>query len=270
LSDQLSLFSSNNGDIMKFEYKYLVPIERLPELRTLISPFMVTDTHMDMGGPAGYTVRSIYFDTFQYDDYYEKISGLKIRKKIRIRGYNGQNHKNIVFLEIKRKNEKRVKKNRAPIKYKNLKDLLITGDTEKYIMTIKGFKEAIENSRQFLFHIYKKSLQPIILVIYEREAYHGTFDNSFRITFDKNLRSMIYPDIQELYQDEYIKYSIPDHFVLEVKFFDVFPSWLRSIIGSLGLRLQAFSKYTTCIDEHNIVNINQCSRNHNFIQQIYL
>ena len=86
MSDQLPLVSSNNDDIMKFEYKYLVPIERLSELRTFISPFMVTDSHMDMGGPEGYTVRSIYFDTFQYDDYHEKISGLKTRKKIRIRG----------------------------------------------------------------------------------------------------------------------------------------------------------------------------------------
>ena len=270
MSDQLLLFSNNNDDNMKFEYKYLVPIERLPELRTLISPFMVTDTHMDMGGPAGYTVRSIYFDTFQYDDYHEKISGLKIRKKIRIRGYNGQNHKNIVFLEIKRKNEKRVKKNRAPVKYKNIKDLLISGDTERYIMTIKGFKEAIENSRQFLFHIYKKSLRPVVLVVYEREAYHGTFDNSFRITFDKNLRSMIHPDLQELYQEDHIKYSIPNHFVLEVKFFDIFPSWLRSIIGSLGLRLQAFSKYTTCVDEHNAVNNNSRDLRHDFVRQVYL
>lgn len=255
---------------MKFEYKYIVPIERLPELRTLISSFMVLDSHMDMGEPAGYTVRSIYFDTFQYDDYYEKISGLKIRKKIRIRGYNGQNHKNIVFLEVKRKDERQVNKNRAPIKYKNLKDLLITGDTEKYIMTIKGFKKAIENSRQFLFHIYKKSLRPVILVIYEREAFYGTFDNSFRITFDKNLRSMIHPDLQNLYQEYHIKYSIPNHFVLEVKFFEIFPSWLRPVIASLNLKLQAFSKYTTCIDEHNIVNINPRSRNHDFIKQMYL
>ncbi|HUT62476.1 MAG TPA: polyphosphate polymerase domain-containing protein [Anaerolineae bacterium] len=255
---------------MKFEYKYIVPIERLPELRTLISPFMVADTHMDMGGPEGYTVRSIYFDTFQYDDYYEKISGIKIRKKIRIRGYNGQNHKNIVFLEIKRKNEKRVRKHRAPVKFKNLKNLLISGDTERFVLTIKGFKDAIEDSRQFLFHMYKKSLRPVVLVIYEREAYHGTFDNSMRITFDKNLRSTIHPDIQELYQEEYIKYSIPNHFVLEVKFFDIFPSWLRPVIASLNLKLQAFSKYTTCVDEHNAVNNNSRDLKHDFVRQVCL
>jgi len=266
----LFLFSNNNDAIMKFEYKYIVPIERLPELRTLISPFMVADTHMNMGGPEGYTVRSIYFDTFQYDDYYEKISGIKIRKKIRIRGYNGQNHKNIVFLEIKRKNEKRVRKHRAPVKFKNLKNLLISGDTERFVLTIKGFKDAIEDSRQFLFHMYKKSLRPVVLVIYEREAYHGTFDNSMRITFDKNLRSTIHPDIQELYQEEHIKYSIPNHFVLEVKFFNIFPSWLKPVIASLNLRLQAFSKYTTCVDEHNAVNNNSRDLKHDFVRQVCL
>ena len=103
---------------MKFEYKYLVPIERLTELRILISPFMESDTHMEKGGPSGYTVRSIYFDTFRYDDYHEKTNGLKIRKKMRIRGYNKQDHNNIVFIEIKRKNERLVNKYRTPIKYK--------------------------------------------------------------------------------------------------------------------------------------------------------
>ena len=255
---------------MKFEYKYLVPIELLSELRTLISPFMEKDSYMEMGVPSGYTVRSIYFDNSQYNDYHEKINGLKVRKKIRIRGYNEHIHKNIVYLEIKRKNNKLIYKQRAPVEYKNLRKLFNTSDTERYILTDNGFKNAIENSQRFFFHIHKNSLLPVVLAIYEREAYFGKFNHLLRVTFDKNIRSSIQPDIHELFCEENITYSITNHFILEVKFGGIFPSWLSSIIGSLGLKLQAFSKYTTCLDEHNVVNNNSRKLFHNFIRTVHL
>jgi len=239
---------------MKFEYKYIVPTEILSELRTLIDSFVEFDIHMKMGGPSGYTVRSIYFDTPQYNDYYETIHGLTVRKKIRIRGYNEQNQNSIVFLEIKRKNEKRVKKYRAPVKYQHLKDLLATGNTMQYILTDYGIKNALENSRRFLFHIYKSLLQPMVIIIYEREAFFSKYDPSLRITFDKNLRSIINPDINILFKEKNIKYTLTKHFILEVKFYDIIPSWLSSILNLLDIKLQSFSKYVTCIDDYNVVN----------------
>ena len=268
MSDRLPLFSSKNDDIMKFEYKYLVPLELLPELRTLTSPFMESDSHMDMDRPVGYTVRSIYFDTINFDDYHEKYSGIKIRKKIRIRGYNKEDPENIVFLEVKRKNEKKIYKNRAPVKFKNLKDILITGNIDKYVQQMKGFKSAKEDSRQFLYNYYKNNLRPVVTVIYDREAFFGALDNSFRITFDKNLRSFIHPDLSNLYCENHIKYSNVNNFVFEVKFFDIFPSWLKSIIGKLRLDLRAFSKYTTCVDEHNATNNTSRLMNNDFVKQV--
>jgi len=260
---------------MKYEYKYLVPKNRLSELRRYINPFLIMDGYIDrggpcdcLGGPFGYTVRSIYFDTPGYQFFHEKIEGIKKRKKVRIRGYNEYNHDNTVFLEIKRKNEKRIFKNRSAIKFSDLGNLLLTGNVEKYILTNKKFEAPIEDAQQFLFNIQKNRLLPVVLVIYEREAFFGKLDNSVRITFDNNLRSTIYPDIHKLYKEERIKYSIPHHFVLEVKFFDGFPSWMSKIVGSMNLKLKSFSKYTTCIDEHLVIRTTRRELRQNIIKSV--
>ncbi|MFC1694261.1 VTC domain-containing protein [Candidatus Latescibacterota bacterium] len=254
---------------MKYEYKYCIPNEQLPEIRKRISPFLEHDSNMKFGGTEGYTVRSIYFDTPRYDFYHEKIEGLKQRKKLRIRGYNEYNQNNIVYLEIKKKNEKRIYKNRAAVPYCDLEKLLMTGDIEKYILSDDGSKIPVENAQRFLFNIHKLTLLPAVLVIYEREAFQGKFDHSLRITFDKNLRSAIYPCLGNLYKEENINYTIPNHSVLEVKFYHVFPSFLSKIIESMELRLQAFSKYTKCIDEHIVVRTNTQRLKYDYLQSIH-
>ena len=55
-------------------------------------------------------VNSLYFDTPEYSNFYEKVDGIKIRKKFRIRSYSHdkKDHPNL-FLEMKgRKNQKNV------------------------------------------------------------------------------------------------------------------------------------------------------------------
>ncbi len=255
---------------MKYEYKYKVSYSKLSELRERISPFTISDSNMDFGGENGYTVRSIYFDTPKYDFYQEKKEGLRIRKKIRIRGYNHYDQKNIIFLEIKRKNEKKIYKNRAAIHYNDLQNFLITCDSEKYIIPDHNVELAIENSQQFLFHIHRNSLLPAVLVIYEREAFFGKFDRSLRITLDKNIRGTIFPDIYKLYEEKNIKYPIPNYFILEVKFYHIFPSWMSTVIESMNLGLQPFSKYTNCIDANIVIHNNTRMLKYNFTQTVHV
>ncbi len=58
-----------------------------------------------------------------------------------------------------------------------------------------------------------------MLVVYEREAYHGDFDPGVRITFDKNIRSYIYPDLSDMFKKRDLKHLFKNHFILEVKYF---------------------------------------------------
>jgi len=251
---------------VKFEYKYLVPNTKLGELRSLLKPYVEQDEYMKLAGKEGYTVRSIYFDTPSYGYYHEKRDGIKKRKKVRVRGYNDFDPGSVVFLEIKRKNGKRVRKNRAPVRYADLGRILSNGRPPELFIIDDGSGNAVYDARRFLFHLYKYCLQPTVLVVYRREAYFGRFDRRLRLTFDKELRGAINPELDSLYEEKNIRYSISDHFVFEVKFRDAYPMWLKKITTKLGLRLESFSKFTTCIEEHVAIEAGSRQMIHDFIR----
>ena len=134
-------------------------------------------------------------DSAKMDFYHEKLEGLKVRKKLRIRGYNEYDKKNIVFLEIKRKYENFIGKNRSALKYHDLSDLLKSGEVEEFVLTENGFSKSIEDGERFLHHMNKMLLKPMVLIVYDREAFFGKFNNALRITFDKNLRYHGFPKL---------------------------------------------------------------------------
>ena len=251
---------------MKYEYKYVVPVGKMDLLRSMVLPFVNKDKFMNLCPECGYTVRSIYFDTPTYMFYHEKVDGLSNRKKIRIRGYNLYAADNIVFLEIKRKQEKRISKNRAPVKFSDLGNILSNGNPKDYMIDGHRKKNTLDDLNRFLFNIKKDRLMPTVLVTYEREAYFGKFDHSLRITFDKNLRGACHPPLDALYDDDCLKWANHNHFVFEVKFYDVFPSWLKMINNRLGLQLGSFSKYTTCIDNGMVIDNNSTQMPRNFVR----
>lgn len=218
----------------------------------MIAPFVEVDKYAGRNAPSGYTVRSIYFDTFALDFYHQKMAGVEVRKKLRVRGYNDYEEGSIVFLEIKRKHGAPVIKNRAPVVYDYVQDVFTSGDIERYVLTGGAFPNALQDGRRFLFHVYSACLRPTVLIIYEREAYYGKFKRSLRITLDKSIRSSVYPALDTLFSEDRMSHSIPGHFILEVKFRGGIPSWLRSIIGTLNLRRMSLSKYVICLDTHRM------------------
>jgi hypothetical protein len=221
----------------------------------MILPFVKLDKYAQMMEDKQYTVRSVYFDTPSYDNYFEKVEGIKHRKKFRLRGYNTlDDGSHLVFFEIKRKYEHPILKNRAPATFNDAMEIFKGNQIESYISNSRKFPEAVDNAKRFFFHYYQRQLRPVILVIYEREAFVGVCDETIRITFDKNLRGVAFPSIDELYSEERARSSLKDHFILEVKFNDYYPSWMKPIIGIMGLQRQSASKYVISIDTQNFIN----------------
>jgi SPX domain protein involved in polyphosphate accumulation len=109
---------------MKYEFKYIVPVSLMDELRDAIKPYVELDPYAAAMENHQYTVRSIYFDTAHFDYYYEKIDGYKIRKKIRIRGYNEKIGDSTVFMEIKRKFKEPIEKDREKLTFEVMKRLI--------------------------------------------------------------------------------------------------------------------------------------------------
>lgn len=233
---------------VRYERKYLVSNHLLEVLRSRILPFVRPDLYAEAGEEIpGYTVRSIYFDSPVFNAYHEKVEGLKYRRKLRIRGYNTYEQGCSVFLEIKRKLENRITKNRALVPYDTIDELLQTGDLEG-LGGLKG--KAMDEAKRFFYHFKKYAQQPASLVVYEREPYHGKFDAGLRVTFDKDIRGSAYPALQDLFDETGLTYLWERHFILEIKYFtDCMPCWLRSVIQEFGLRHEALSKYTRGIDK---------------------
>jgi len=232
--------------MLRREYKYLVPVCYLDELRKDLLPFVELDKYSEMRPQKEYTIRSIYYDNMSMDYYREKVEGVKMRKKIRIRGYNEYGDNNIVFLEIKRKLENFIDKNRAQLKYENLDDLFLTGDIESYI--IRKEPTSVEDANRFFYHVNRKTLKPVSLVVYDREAFFSKFDSNIRITFDKNLRYAPFPTFNDLYEESILRKVMLNNFVLELKFFKGVSENYQKIINKYSLVRQAVSKYQICVD----------------------
>ena len=237
--------------MLRIERKYLVPNHRMDALRERISSFVMPDkyTRKNNQGISQYEVRSIYFDSKSFSCYAEKHEGIMLRRKFRIRGYNDMTPDSWVVMEIKRKIQARQKKYRSRVRFKDIDKLLRNGNLHKYIITNGEDGTDIKDAGKFMYHIKKNQFIPTCLVVYEREAYLGKLDNGVRITFDKNIRSRLYPPVSTLYDDDGLKLLFKNHFILEIKYFrQDMPVWARSVVQEFRLRNDALSKYTIGID----------------------
>jgi len=232
----------------RHEKKYLVPISKIDALRSRFMPFLIPDRYTEAkDGHPEYLVRSIYFDSHQTVSYFEKIEGLKDRKKFRIRGYGNEAIDARVVLEIKKKVEDRVTKHRAFTDFSKAQYLMKYGDLS--MVFDHSEKLNIENASRFMFNIKRYNLVPKTLIVYKREAYHGRFDFGVRVTFDKNIRQKYNPKINGLFSNFGLKPMWKGNFILEVKYFDGdMPSWVKSIIQEFGLHHEALSKYARGVE----------------------
>ena len=239
---------------MRYEFKYLVPIEQYEALKAALLPFMTLDKFAQKQPNGLYTVRSIYFDTPGFDMYHTKIDGVAHRMKVRLRGYNTGDDNSTVFMEIKRKYEGPILKNRSDAPFGVVKKMFEGASFEDSTSNIHN----PDNARRFFYQILRKNLQPVVNVIYEREPFMANtlnIDNDFRCTFDMHLRSNAYPKISSLYEDGQVRFVYPGYFILEIKFNQYCPTWVKPIIEGFQLRKEPASKYVGAIDANPFINV---------------
>lgn len=236
--------------MMRYEYKYLVSNEFIGDILSDMKPYIIYDKFARDRIPPEYTVRSIYYDTSSMECYHDKIDGVRLRKKYRIRGYNKVRGDDIIFLEIKRRYDNFISKNRAPLYYRNLTELLATGDIDRYILPMDNNGRVKDDARRFFFHCRRQNLHPSIMIEYEREAFCSRFDPSLRITFDKSIRSAPCTTATSLDDGDRLKLAFRRNFVFELKFYGSLPAWATRIIDKYQMPRLAISKYAICLDSH--------------------
>jgi hypothetical protein len=245
----------------RYEHKYLVPETLREPLRCAVEPFVRPDRHAgfrespDIGHYVGYTIRTIYYDTSRFRNYYDNEAGVPERAKVRIRAYDEMSGGRRAFLEVKRRHGAVGSKARAPVPFDEVRALLETGDIESHVHSTAGSPDAVEHASEFLFRLRGHALRPVLLVAYAREAYVGRDLASLRVTFDGALRAEPFPELADLERPGEGRPVRRGYFVLEVKY-DVgfgYPEWLRPFLGEYGLTRIAFSKYFESVFQHDIV-----------------
>ena len=234
------------SDIDRYEIKYLISDELAAQIRAHISPYTEADPYAAERPDQQYTVRSIYFDTSGFDFYYDKIDGLKIRKKLRLRVYNEFAEDAPAFLEIKRRYGRVVAKERTVLPLREAVPILV--DRSMPDLTLEQSFNGKKVIGRFFYNLISKDLRPTALITYEREAFVGRMDDRVRVTLDKNVRSCMFPGLNQLFDDNDLRSFTDGRIILEMKFDGYMPKWFRNVVSRLGLRAQSVSKYCLGIE----------------------
>lgn len=223
--------------VSQFKYRHETKHEiRYSEYLAIKSRLkVIAGLDKNVGEASEYFIRSLYFDNYQDKALREKIYGVNIREKFRLRYYNGNDQ--YINLEKKQKNNGLCHKESVGITKEEVLELL------------KGNYEFLKESThplklEFYTKVTNQLLRPRVIVDYVREPYIYEPGN-MRITFDKNIRSGLYS--QDFFNPNMV--SIPvasqDTVLLEVKYDEFLPEVIAMCLQVNERQKSAFSKYAT-------------------------
>lgn len=213
------------------EKKHLLNSVQTVLLEQRISAILPLDTNSDGGS---YYIRSIYFDT-QFDRAYEeKMAGINEREKIRIRFYGLD--KTVIKLERKEKRENLIYKEDCRIDAKTAEE-----------MARGNFEGLLQYDAPLAAYVYglakSERLHAVVIVDYIRRAYLYPVGN-VRITFDSKLMARKVEG--NIWEPGALYDVLGDSTILEIKFNQVIPVFIKELLSSVpGIRM-ALSKYTMC------------------------
>ncbi len=216
----------------RHELKFLISRESANLLRVRLPRVMGRDPH---AGPHGvYTIRSLYFDDFARTAYEEKVSGLEARTKYRIRYYNYDTR--LLKLEKKEKLGDLTRKTAQTLSLCEARDLC----AGRYA-PLEGL------ARELQLAALSTGLRPAVLVDYDRTPFVCRAGNT-RITLDENLRTRPHSLLLEENPGAMVPVLGPDQAVLEVKFDDFLPGYLRDVLADIPKDRLAISKFALCTE----------------------
>lgn len=214
--------------VVRTEKKYSISPYQQSILLHRLEAIMRADQHSSMDG---YMVRSLYFDSIYDNDYFDKISGLEIRKKVRLRIYSPE--QKTVKLELKQKQGNAQKKISLPIP-KELAEELIDGH-------YTGLLELNSDLALTFYQILETGLyRPKCIVAYRRIAFVEE-SNDTRITMDSEIGMSPFCDC---FFDKQLNFiPVRNEPVLEVKYSGFLLSNIKQVLDFADAPELAISKY---------------------------
>lgn len=227
----------------RFELKYLIGRDQIGAVRADLAERLDPDPY---GGDGSYAVWSRYYDTVDHKFYWEKIDGIKFRRKLRIRHYgepDGIDEETPVFVEIKQRINRVTQKRRIRLPYR---EALALCDHHELPQLDENPGNLVAD--EVLTLAAGLDLQPAAVVGYRRMALIGReTDAGLRVTFDTYLRGRT-TDL-ELHAAVPTQSVLPqDLAIVEVKVNERVPYWLTERIARHNMQLVRISKYCTSVE----------------------
>ena len=221
------------ASLYRHEWKHELNWSDVITIRRRLQAVTEPDPHATDGK---YEIRSLYFDNPKDKALREKLDGLNMREKFRIRYYNGDT--SFIRLEKKCKRNGLGSKFDAPLSAAEAQ--AVAGGDIEWMRDAAG--------RPLLQELYCKmryqGLAPKVIVDYTREPFIYRPGN-VRVTFDYNIRTglsctdFLNPDCPTIPAGD-------APILLEVKWDEYLPDIIKDCVRVPGRRVTSFSKYVQC------------------------
>ncbi len=228
--------------LSRYECKYVVDEELLPHLRRALRAFTVPDKYAAPDPQHRYAIGSLYLDSPDLRLYQMNADGVSNRYKLRVRSYVDDPGAP-VFFEIKRRIDGVIKKRRARVER--------AAALEYLRACARGSHgPARPDIAEFTRLVGETAAAPVVRVRYWREAYESVGGDPVRVTFDTCVEHAVTTGADlSVWSGDWETTRVPGA-ILEIKFTDVFPSWIQEIVDRFELRRRSLAKYALSIEEH--------------------
>ncbi len=225
----------------RFELKYIIPDDVALATRDFLAGYLELDEFGATQPNYSYPIHSLYLDSDQLATYHWTINGDKNRYKLRVRYYDDR-PESPVFFEIKRRMDSTINKQRGGVRKEFAKSILDGQLAEPSHLLSKDPKQfmALQNFSRLMNMLNAK---PKMHVYYVREAWISRYDNSVRVTMDRNVLCEAEPAGRLTTTLTNPVRPFGKMVILELKFTNRFPDWFKELVRIFGLAQCGAAKY---------------------------
>lgn len=227
----------NQKEFKRVETKYLVEAQQLPAL------LQDLNDHMQADDFAQSTITSLYFDTENFQMIQDSLAKKHGKEKLRLRTYAAQpGLDSPAFLEIKQKI--------AGVGYK----YRVKTTPQEALTALAGTGNSVSQDVRMtdqlaLLQDRYQTIQPRMLISYNRLSFKGKDDAAVRVTLDRDLTYAPVTSLT-LSSSAAIPLVTNNQLVMEIKVSDQLPTWLQTILAKYNLEKASFSKYGQAYQLH--------------------
>jgi hypothetical protein len=227
----------------RFELKYVIDEPCAAAIRKYVGCYLVPDEHADPRRNYEYPIHSLYLDSPNYTLYQATVHGCMNRFKLRVRFYDDL-PESPTFFEIKSRRNDVILKQRAAVRRSSVSRLL-AGAWPRREDLAPGRADGFGSLQRFCGLRNMLQAHGKLVLSYMREAHVLREGESVRVTFDRHIVAAAYRGIFGL--DGLTIPVVPeDKVVLELKFTDRFPIWMKDLVQRFDLERISFPKYVIC------------------------